>query len=188
LDVALDIFLERGFEQATMEEIALEVGMSKRTVYARYDNKGSLFKAAIWRAVELYTVPRAALEAVATSDLRKTLIAIARLRIANAARPVAVKLQRILNAQSYRFPDLFQAAFEEGAGPTIDFLIELLADAGKQGIIKVSDPHRAATAFLSLAVGGPARILVAGNRLEVTEIEKHIHFASGVFLDGVRRR
>ena len=40
LNVALDIFLERGFEQATMEEIAIQVGMSKRTVYARYRRQG----------------------------------------------------------------------------------------------------------------------------------------------------
>ena len=91
LDVALDIFLERGFEQTTMEEIAIQVGMSKRTVYARYDDKASLFKATVKRAVERYTVPRDAVEAVATDDLEETLAAIARQRIANVATPVATK-------------------------------------------------------------------------------------------------
>jgi TetR/AcrR family transcriptional repressor of mexJK operon len=188
LDVALDIFLERGFEQATMEEIAIQVGMSKRTVYARYEDKGALFKAAVRRAIERYTVPRGALEAVATDDLEETLAAIALLRIANIATPVATKLQRILSAQSYRFPELFNAAFEEGAGPTIGFLSDLFVRYNRQGKINVTEPQRAAAAFLSLAVGGPARIIVSGNKLDDTEIEKHIRFAVGLFLVGVRGR
>jgi TetR/AcrR family transcriptional regulator, mexJK operon transcriptional repressor len=188
LNVALDIFLERGFEQATMEEIATRVGMSKRTVYARYEDKGALFKAAVRRAIERYTVPREALEAVATDDLEETLAAIARLRIANVATPVATKLQRILSAQSYRFPELFNVAFEEGAGPTISFLSDLFVRYRTLGRINVTEPQRAATAFLSLAVGGPARIIVSGNKLDDTEIEKHIRFAVGLFMVGVCRR
>lgn len=168
-----------------MEEIAIQVGMSKRTVYARYEDKGSLFKAAVRRAIERYTVPRSALEAIATDDLAHTLAAIARLRIANVATPVATKLQRILSAQSYRFPELFNAAFEEGAGPTIGFLKDLFVRYSAQGIIQVTEPQRAATAFLSLVVGGPARIIVSGNKLDDAEIERHIHFAVGLFLVGV---
>jgi len=188
LDVALDLFLERGFEQATMEEIAIQVGMSKRTVYARYPDKGTLFKATVRRAIERYTVPRDVLEAIATDDLEETLIAVARLRIANVATPVATKLQRILSAQSYRFPELFNAAFEEGAGPTISFLSDLFVRYSAQGAIDVTDPQRAATAFLSLAVGGPARIIVSGNRLDDAEVERHIRFAVDLFLRGVGRR
>ena len=188
LNVALDLFLERGFEPATMEEIAAHVGMSKRTVYARYPDKGALFKAAVRRAIERYTVPRAALEALATDDLEETLAAIARLRIANVATPVATKLQRILSAQSYRFPELFHAAFEQGAGPTIGFLADLFARYSALGEIKVTEPRRAASAFLSLVVGGPARIIVSGNKLDRAEIERHIRFAVDLFLHGVRRR
>jgi AcrR family transcriptional regulator len=188
LNAALDIFLERGFEQTTIEEIATHVGMSKRTVYARYEDKGTLFKAAVRRAIERYTVPREALEAVATGDLETTLVAIARLRIANVATPVATKLQRVLSAQSFRFPELFTAAFEEGVGPTVSFLSDLFVRYSTRGELNVTEPQRAATAFLSLVVGGPTRIIVSGNRLDDTEIERHVRFAVGLFLRGVGRR
>lgn len=188
LNVALDTFLEKGFEQTTMEEIAIRVGMSKRTVYARYEDKASLFKAAVQRAVQRYTVPRSEVEALATNDLAETLAAVARQRIANVATPVATKLQRILSAQSYRFPELFHAAFDEGAGPTINFLKDLFMHHAKQGQIHVTDPRRAATAFLSLAVGGPARIIVSGNKIDDAAIEDHIHFAVNLFLKGVSCR
>ncbi len=186
LNVALDIFLERGFEQTTMEGIATCIGMSKRTVYARYEDKAALFKAAVMRAIEQYTVPRAAIEAVATGDLEETLMAVARLRIANLATPVATRLQRILSAQSYRFPELFHAAFEQGAGPAIDFLADLFERHSAE--IDVAEPQRAAAAFLGLVVGGPARLIVSGNMPDEREIETRIRFATGLFLNGVRRR
>ncbi|HET8882301.1 MAG TPA: TetR/AcrR family transcriptional regulator, partial [Solimonas sp.] len=120
LGVALDTFLEHGFEQTTIEEIATRVGMSKRTVYAYHADKEALFRAAVHRAIAAYTVPRAEIEALVGDDLEATLRAIARQRVANLARPVSIKLQRILAAQAYRFPELFNAAFEEGAGPVVE--------------------------------------------------------------------
>jgi TetR/AcrR family transcriptional repressor of mexJK operon len=71
LNVALDTFLEKGFEQTTMEEIAIRVGMSKRTVYARYEDKDAPVQAAVQRAIERYTVPASEVEALATDDLAK---------------------------------------------------------------------------------------------------------------------
>ncbi|HYP62920.1 MAG TPA: TetR/AcrR family transcriptional regulator [Acidocella sp.] len=188
LSVALDIFLERGFEQTTMEEIATCVGMSKRTVYAYYEDKPALFKAAVRRAIELYTLPKEAIAALVTDDLEETLVAIGRQRVANINTPVATKLQRILGAQSFRFPELFNESFVRGAGPVIEVLCDLFARFGASGEIDVVDPQRAATGFLSLVVSGPARVIVSGNVLDEAEIEARIRFAVGLFLNGVRRR
>lgn len=52
----------------------------------------------------------------------------------------------------------------------------------------MNEPRRAATAFLSLAAGGPTRLIVSGNPPDAAEIEKHIHFAVGLFLRGVSPR
>lgn len=186
--MALGIFLERGFEQTTMEEIAACVGMSKRTVYARHEDKAALFKATVRRAIERYTVPREVVQAAITGDLQSSLMAVARLRIANMATPVAIRLQRILGAQSFRFPELFNEAFEVGVGPVIDVLCDLFARHTAHGEINVAEPQRASVAFLSLAVSGPARILVSGNVLDEAETEARIRFAVSLFLDGIRRR
>jgi AcrR family transcriptional regulator len=52
LDRALELFLERGFEVATIDAIAADVGMTKRTVYGLYADKKSLFNATVQRAIE----------------------------------------------------------------------------------------------------------------------------------------
>lgn len=187
LDCALDFFLERGFELTTTADIANEVGMSKRTLYVYYKDKGELFKAAVRRAAERYTVPREAFEAVATDDLRDTLMAVARVRIRNVATPNGVKLQRILNAQSYRFPELLREVFEQTTTPAVDFLAEVFSHRQASGEIDVVDPRRAAVAFLSLVLGGPTRVIIAGNPMSDEELEEHIRFTVGIFLNGVRR-
>ena len=171
-----------------MEEIASAIGMSKRTIYARYVDKSAIFKAAVHRATERYTVPKSALDTIATSNLEQTLKAVAHLRIANVSTPNAIKLQRILSVQSYRFPELLFTAFEEGTGPTVTYLSELFVRYSKTGEIEVSEPREAAIAFLSLAVGGLARIIVSGASPNRVEIERRVNFAVGLFLNGVRKR
>ena len=162
--------------------------MSKRTVYARYEDKAALFRAAVRRAIERYTVPIEVLRAAETDNLEATLAAIARIRIANMMEPVSTKLQRILGTQSYRFPELFNAAFEQGAGPTIAFLCDLFVRYRERGELDIDDPQRAAVAFLSLVVSGPVRVIVSGNTLDALEIDTRIDFALRIFLNGVRRR
>ncbi|MDP5062284.1 MAG: TetR/AcrR family transcriptional regulator [Maribacter sp.] len=41
-DTASQLFLERGFKSITMDDIANEIGMSKKTIYSEYSNKTSL--------------------------------------------------------------------------------------------------------------------------------------------------
>jgi TetR/AcrR family transcriptional repressor of mexJK operon len=188
LNAALDIFLDRGFDRATMEDIASCVSMSKRTLYARYDDKAALFRAAVRRAIDRYTISSETLDALDTGNLEDTLKAVARLRIANVATPIVTKLQRILTAQSYQFPEIAIEALDRGAGPTIDFLSALFLRHQATGEIVVEEPRRAALAFLSLVVGGPARMIVMGKIPADEEVEERTRFAVGLFLNGVRAR
>lgn len=188
LDRALELFLDRGYEQTTIEAIAAAVGMTKRTVYARYEEKSALFKAAVQRAIRLYTVPIETLRAAVRDDLETTLANIARIRIANVMSPVGIRLQRILSTESYRFPEIFTQSYEQGAKPSIDFLADILRQHNAAGTTDIADPERAALAFISLAVSGPTRVAVSGNALDKAEIEERIRFAVHLFLNGVIRR
>ena len=171
-----------------MMDIASAAGMSKRTVYARYADKEALFIAAVKRAMERYTIPRESLEAVQSESLEETLLAVARLRLANVATPEGIRLQRIVNGQAFRFPELFSAGFDMGTGPTIAFLTELFTATNESGETDIDEPERAAVAFLSLVVGGPARLITAGSRMAEEEIENRIRFSVKLLLDGIRTR
>lgn len=188
LETALDHFLDKGFELATIEAIAQDVGMTKRTVYARYPDKVSLFRAAFARAIERFSVSQERIDATDCGDLEQTLINIARLRVDQVMTPNGLKLQRIINTESYRFPDIFNAAYEQGTMPTVQFMASFLERETKAGRLAIREPEKAAVTFMSMVVSGPVRIIVSGNYLSDEEIDERIRFAVRLFLDGARPR
>ena len=188
LDAALDHFLEKGFEQARIDDIAFSVNMTKRTIYSRFPDKVSLFRAAVRRAIEKLAIAPERIRVVRAQTLEQTLAALAWLRVDRIMTPEGLKLQRIINTESYRFPDIFTTSYELGVLPVINFLAELLVEENQAGRLAVEDPHLAANMFVSMAISAPVRIFVSGNYLPREEIDRRIRFAIRLFLDGARRR
>jgi TetR/AcrR family transcriptional regulator, mexJK operon transcriptional repressor len=191
LETALDHFLDKGFEQATIEAIAQDVGMTKRTVYARYPDKVSLFRAAVNLAIERYTVAPAVIEATDKGDLEATLIAVAWLRVEQVMTTNGLRLQRIINSESYRFPDIFEPFYRLASQPTVRFLAAILERETGAGRLALSEPEKAANAFMSMVVGGPVRAIVLGGpmpTLSRDDLADRIEYAVRLFLNGARPR
>ena len=188
LDAALDLFLEHGFELTTIEMIAAHINMTKRTVYARYPDKASLFGAAVQRAIERQIVPQNVLESFDKGDLTETLASIARLRIGQVMTPNGLRLQRIINTESYRFPQIFTANLEQSARPVIEFVAGLLDRAIAAGQIAPTDSGLAASAFMSMVVGGQVRAIVSGRLPTGAEMDMKVDFTVRLLLDGLRPR
>ncbi|HEY0960218.1 MAG TPA: TetR/AcrR family transcriptional regulator [Novosphingobium sp.] len=188
LDRALEHFLDKGFEQATIDAIAADVGMTKRTVYARYADKASLFHAALLRAIERYSVSKEEIFATDVGDIEQTLINIAMLRIDLIASRRGLKLQRVIQTESYRFPGIFEQTYDLGARPTIDFLVSILQRETAKGHLAIAEPQMAANVFMSMAVSAPVRIILSGLPLSKEELDERLRFAVRLFLDGTRPR
>lgn len=188
LDTALDMFLDRGFELTTMEGIAAAVGMTKRTIYARYAEKSALFLAAVTRAIERTATTTAELHAVESADLEATLIAVARLRIADLSTVDGVRLRRIITTESYRFPEILMLSYDQGARPLADFLADLLRRYDSAGAICVERPDMAASLFMTMVLGGPVRLIASPQAMSPAEIDEWVRAAVRLFLNGVTRR
>jgi len=188
LDVALELFLEHGYNLVTVEMVATEIGMTRRTIYARYPHKTTLFTAAVQRAIERQILPREALEDLDNGDLAQTLEAIGRMRLTQLTTPHGLRLQRIINTESYRFPEIFTANAEQNTRVVIDFVADLLDRAIAAGEITPTSTKRAAAAFMSLVIGGRMRTVERGRILSESEVDKHLRFTVGLLLDGLRAR
>lgn len=185
LSIALDTFLEKGFEQATIDEMVNMIGMSKRTVYALYKDKLALFEAAIQRAVDDYTLSYAQVEKLVEDDLAVTLRNIAMLRIRNATTLTALRLQRILTAQGDKLPHLVRTAITNGTQPTLSLLTDLIKQYAPPGSDAAEQPTRAAVAFMSLVAGPPVRLGLMGQLLDDDEIKAGVEFNVRLFLRGI---
>jgi TetR/AcrR family transcriptional repressor of mexJK operon len=188
LDAALEEFLEHGFELTTIEMIAARINMTKRTVYARYADKASLFHAAVQRAIERQIVPQHVLEGFDQGDLAATLESVARLRIGQVMTPNGLRLQRIINTESYRFPGIFTDNFEQSAKPVLDFVAGVLDRAIAAEQIAPTDSGFAASAFMSMVVGGQVRAIVSGRGPTRAELDRKVTFTVRLLLDGLRPR
>jgi AcrR family transcriptional regulator len=188
LDCALEVFLDRGFDHATIEGIAATAGMAKRTIYARYPDKETLFRAAVQRAIDRWVVPVEELRSLDTGDLEETLIAVATARLRSATSPSGVRLQRILNAEAYRFPELSRIAYDQGSKPAVTFIADVLARHAATGSIAIDDPELLGTSFLSLVIGGPAHGVLWGAVLDNDAVADRIRICVRLFLDGARPR
>lgn len=186
LDAALDLFLRKGFDGTTVDEISKAVGMSKRTVYALYADKDALFKATVRRGVTHHLSFRQELESAVTDDLERSLTAIAMVRISRVTTDDAMRVQRILNSQAYRFPELVDQAYAVGTGPIVKMLADLFERHRQE--LAVTNFVEAAHAFLSLVVGGTSRLAMMGKRIGQEETAVLVNFAVKLFLNGARVR
>lgn len=185
LDRALDLFLEKGFERTTIEGIAASAGMAKRTVYARYGDKKSLFKASLERAINDWIVPVEVLRAAESDDLEKTLLRIGGILVDNMLTPAGLRLLRITNAEAYHMPEIGAYTYQQGTGPTLDYLADLFARRLRPGGNKLRDAREAALAFLYLVVGGPANSTAWGVPMREREISRHTRYCVRLFLHGL---
>ncbi|MEW9856236.1 TetR/AcrR family transcriptional regulator [Novosphingobium sp. M1R2S20] len=184
LDRALEMFLESGFELTTVEAIAASVGMTKRTVYARFKDKRELFRAAVLRAIDRWSVPLETLRALESESLEETLVAFTRVRMESALSPTGIRLSQITNAEAYRFPEIRRWAYEHGTLPALRFLADLLRRHAPGGSLDVRCSEELALAYITLA-SGPARSASLGDSFDRERLEERIELYVTLFLNGV---
>ena len=104
LDAAGRVFLEHGFQGASVDEIAEVASAGKPTIYARFPSKQALFAAVIDRLVRRNT----SLDAFSCHgiSIEHRLDALAAVMLTRVLTPETVGLIRVAVAEARRFPDL----------------------------------------------------------------------------------
>ena len=162
VDAARAVFLSKGFDIASMDLIAAEANVSKRTVYGHFQSKEKLFAHIMKDMCSRKLPDLIGEEGPDTSDvlrfdrpIEESLIEFAERFLNLVFDPDAISLLRILIGQASNFPEIGREHFNQGPKETISFLSQFLKDADKKGIIKVAEPEIAAEIFLSSLLGAP---------------------------------
>ncbi|MBM7086484.1 TetR/AcrR family transcriptional regulator [Micromonospora humidisoli] len=181
LDAAFAVFARKGYAQACVNEIAVEAGVAKPTVYNHLTDKVNLFRHAVEAASDalisqnLATIGRLADPG---DDIRGTLLAVGSELARLACNEQAQALRRLLYAEAARFPELLDAV--PGYGP--DRLTEALADRFARlalaGRLRISDPALAAEQFLALITGPLETRSHYGNRSATVQEQQAVTAAA----------
>ncbi|QXJ26293.1 TetR/AcrR family transcriptional regulator [Actinomadura graeca] len=185
LDAALRVFSREGYERASIDMIAAEAGVAKPTIYNHLGGKENLFRQIMIDAArETSATFLAALEGFPgdpgdAGSLRDGLLAVAPRLVGCFHRPESWALQRLLYAESVRFPDLYATVRANGAGQIADALAGRLARLGNAGLLEIADPDRAAGHFIALLTHELVARSELGNRTISAE-EQDTAVAEGI--------
>lgn len=186
LDGAKMLFLRDGYEKTSMDSIATGLGMSKRTLYARFPSKSELFEAVAARVLERSL---AALEAVelAGKPPREQLLEASRRLLSEALDSDLVALDRVVTAESRSFPGLARRIHDHGIERTVDLFAGILAGGGFVSGASPDDVRRDARLFLEFVALPPLRQAVLGLSPPRNEAEgpSLLQRRIDIFLDGV---
>ncbi len=151
VDAAEQVFLDRGYHNATMDDVAQQASMSKKTLYQVFPAKAALFDALLIDRLAVLTMPY-------EDDglpLVESLVALL-MRMADfALSPRQIALVRLMIAEGPRSPEIVEALkrleIGRGRGP----LERWFARKTEQGAIDLGDPQENASILFGMVLAEP---------------------------------
>jgi TetR/AcrR family transcriptional repressor of mexJK operon len=186
LAAAARLFLEKGWDGASVDEIARDSGVAKRFIYARYPDKAALFAGAFERFIEEQIGTLHTFE-LPPEDVEAGLCALGRRLLDLALRPEVLAFHRLFIAEAPRFPSLAKLFVERNRRRPLGEIIRVLAVYADRGVIQFGDPEPLAEQFFILVAGASQRMALLGGREERLQEDRRLEAAVRLFLDGCRK-
>ena len=184
---ATELFLRRGYDGVSVDEIVRTVGGSKTNVYNHFSNKEGLFVAIVKGLCEdlLTSFVRIDVSSLGVEEGLRSL-ALALLGILLQDRHLA--FQRLIIAEAARFPALGRAWFESGPETSRSIIAQFIEKQQGVGRLRKTDSHEAATLFHDMVICDLLNRAMLGDKPSDDEIHHRVETAIDTFLHGLVRR
>jgi AcrR family transcriptional regulator len=138
---ALDVFAEKGFAAARLDEIARRAGVSKGTLYLYFKDKEDLFRAVVRDTV----APNIEVIRASLAGAEMTFADVIRLFLPRFAEitgrvPVGAVAKMVIG-ESRNFPELAKVWHDHVASRAIGMIAELIERAQARGEVRPGDPR-----------------------------------------------
>ncbi len=177
---ALVLFARDGYERTSVDAIAAEAGVSKRTVYSHYGDKENLFLLVLG---ETYDTMRERVGDIVdrnlrdVDDVRPALTTCIREIVRTITRaPERATLIRLLISEAPHFPAILDLWHNRGIVPLI---AEPLAKLAAAGLLDADDPAQAAEHLSALTLGQVNNKSIMGT-VQLTDSEAERIIVSGI--------
>jgi TetR/AcrR family transcriptional regulator, mexJK operon transcriptional repressor len=185
LDVATELLFTHGYGATSIEAIARRARISKRTFYQRFGDKPALMSAVVVRLIDSLRPPPS-VPLIEGEGLEQILVHLGSLILHAALTPRVLQLQRLIVAESKRFPDLASAVAKSGGRQEAVALISaLLLRHARGASVTPAEASFAANQFLQMIVSLPQlRAIGLGAPMTSEELDAWIRNTVRLFLDG----
>lgn len=166
MDAATKVFLSKGYDGTSMDEIAAVAHVSKQTVYKHFADKERLFTEIVLATTD--QVDRVVLLVASTladtRDLQKGLVKLARRILTLLMQPQLLRLRRLIIANADRLPELGRAWYEQGFERVLATLATCFRRLADHQLLHLDDPLLAANHFVGMLLWIPVnRAMFTGN-------------------------
>ena len=149
LHAARNVFLEKGYEGTSVEDVIARVGGSKASLYSYFGNKQGLFADMVRllcdEFFESLNIPHSS-----DQDLEQLLLTFGRRALKQFTDPKRLAMLRVVMSESQRFPELAQLFYDSGPRRGLAMVSGLLRQAHEQGRIHCPDPEISAILFMEM--------------------------------------
>src|SRR5262249_20812788 len=143
LDAAHKVFLARGFEGASIDEIARAARSGKPTIYARFPNKRALFTAVMMRDV-VSRIEQYAIDMPTGAPAEERLASAGAAALDWTLHSERLAIRRLAIAEARRFPDLastLSRTARERSTETAARLLGAIAQSGELARMPAFEPE-----------------------------------------------
>ena len=172
LDAATSLFLARGFDATSCDQVAALARAGKASLYARYPNKEALFSSVVRRNVDRALAPAATIDP--TKPLRERLTAVGYSILEHSLQPNAIALMRIIISEAPRMPELAQHVDRIGWEAGVRRVAEAICAGGADDAAALGAAWPVAAKFIELVfVPTQMRALLGDGPETLTVAAKH---------------
>ena len=185
LAAAREVFREKGYAEATLDDVIARSGGSRQTLYALFGGKQGLFEAIITDTCE--TIFRGLTpELLAPRVPDQVLKEVGMRYLGIVTSPACLSLHRLVIAEAPRIPEIGQQYWTCGPGRSRAFLAEFFDRQIERGLLQMTDSRVAADHFLEMLSGTIRLQCLTGLRQPPSpeEIEQIAQNAVAQFLNG----
>jgi TetR/AcrR family transcriptional repressor of mexJK operon len=190
MEAATTLFLRKGYQGTSMDDIAALAAVSKQTVYKNFADKERLFSditlGITANAEDFASTITTMLED--TDDLERDLGELARRYIASVMQPQVLRLRRLVIGEAGRFPELARTYYERAPERVLATLAGCMERLAERGLLRLDDPMLAANHFAFLILSPMDKAMFSGedDQPDRAELDRLADAAVRVFLAAYR--
>ena len=181
--MAWPLFLKKGYDNVSIDEIIGVVGGSKATIYAWFGGKEGLFEAVVRQKCRDVVL---AIHVDTAGSLDEQLTEIGHSFLAMVLSPPILEFHRLMVSIGRTFPETGRLFFETGPASAYSIVATWIAKQQKDGRIGEEDPYRLAVLFLDMLIGEHQLSWLTGmpRAARRDKIDETVRIAVKVFLRG----